>query len=174
MTENEAKKYCDGAEFNKEKVNEMTEDHLVRFAEGQCSIADCPMNMLRRIDLNTQQAVNTIGTNHDVLVSNTKTLEAHGKILETIVNTQKKYMGAIAKNTKHVALNLKEYNKNNQKMVALLSDKKQVPLSVFLVILLSIGIITVMMFAAFTHYQLILDESSARITHKDSKVEQAK
>lgn len=118
-------------------------------------------DVLDRIDMNTQNIISIVSDTHT-------TVEKHGEILNTIAETQKKYMGAIAKNTKHVAMNLREYNKNNQKMVSLLSGKKQVPLSVFLVILASISIFTIMMFAAFTHYQLVIDEGSAQITHNQT------
>lgn len=160
MADNDKKNICDGKNFALEKLEEVSRHHYSNEQEGICPVEGCPIGTLKRIDLNTQQILK-------ITEDTSKVLDSHGRILETIATTQQKYMGAIAKNTKRVAINLNEYNKANNKMVSLLSGKKQVPISIFLVILASIGIITIMMFAAFTHYQLILDESSLKVTHQN-------
>jgi hypothetical protein len=85
-------------------------------------------------------------------------------LLKELTDTQKEYMNSIVQHTETVAATLKEYNENNTKLVNVISGKKQVPLSVFLLVLSSIVITTLIMFAALTHYQIILDESSLSVT----------
>lgn len=131
--------------------------------------SDFPTAILKRVDMNTQENLEISRFTKDAVSNSVKTLEHHTRILETLATTQQKYMGAIAKNTKHIAINLKKYNTENHELVGIISGKKQIPLSVFLIILGSLGLITLVMFAALTHYQLVLDESSISISHQNHR-----
>lgn len=83
--------------------------------------------------------------------------------LENLTKIQVEHMSHISANTKSISDHLSTYASENQKLVEIIAGKKQVPLSVFTLVILTMCISGILLIAAVTNMQLVADSNSIKI-----------
>lgn len=96
-------------------------------------------------------------------------LEAHGTALEEIKEYES-YWKEMAVNTGKIANSIDTYSEQNIKLIDVVAGKKQVPLSVFISVLVILGISMLTFIVSFTGIQVTIDPNHIEFK-KEKKIE---
>ena len=91
----------------------------------------------------------------DVLVNRT--------FLENLTKVQIDHMSAISENTKNIHTSIEKFAEENKNLVGIIAGKKQVPMSIFLMCLLSVCIGCIILIAAYSQMQLVMDSNKLEL-----------
>lgn len=89
-------------------------------------------------------------------------LDLHSRTLSEILENQK-YWKDIASNTNRIASAIDTYGEQNMKLIDVVIGKKQVPLSVFLAVLVIIGISAMIQLSSILGIEVVVDPSHIEI-----------
>jgi len=93
-----------------------------------------------------------------------KILDSQDDVLMDIKYTQKH----ISDNTNDIAVALATYSEQNTKLVDAVAGKKQVPISVFLMVLLIVGIASLAMLVSISNVELIINPNQIEIKNSEN------